>query len=220
MAAAAGAGGGSGAGGGKAAPMFNVTSRFKEAITLINGVAVSKFPLLLARIIGKLDTKSGRIFTPEEETQLQGLLSISAAALHTILDVCSYILEQAAYREASAEALGKHLTAAGVGEAQVGAFQRVWAGEGASLVEKLRARTMGAPMLLHSAKWQMHLQLGQSGLTRSKDSRALFELGLRDASVPEAEGASDEFMVEFTHDQLYEFFTKLERVQMQLDALS
>ena len=65
---------------------------------------------------------------------------------------------------------------------QAEAFMRVWDGEGAALVAKLRSRSMGAPMVLNKAKWQLHLQLGQSGLTRAKDSRAMFEFDLRDAA--------------------------------------
>lgn len=65
---------------------------------------------------------------------------------------------------------------------------RVWDGEGAALVAKLRSRAMGAPMVLNKAKWQLHLQLGQSGLTRAKDSRAMFELDLRNAADVEVRG--------------------------------
>ena len=31
---------------------------------------------------------------------------------------------------------------------------------------------------------------------------------------------ADNFMLEFSHDQLYDFFQKIERVQQQLDSLS
>lgn len=67
--------------------------------------------------------QSASIFTPDEEAQLQGLLSLTPAALHTVLEGCSYILEQAAYHQASPRKLGKQLVAAGVAEAQVRAPQ-------------------------------------------------------------------------------------------------
>lgn len=220
--AASGAGGaGAGAAASSADAMFNVTSRFKEAVTLVNRVADDKFPVLLARIIGKLgDKQSEGIFTPQEETQLQQLLSLDAHALHTILEGCSYILEKAAYHQAKARTLGKQLLAAGVTEAKATAFARVWEGEGKALVAKLRTRAMGAPMVLHAAKWEVHLQLGQSGLSRAKDSRAMFELDLRDADDVDDDTKRDNFMMEFSHDQLYDFFQKIERVQQQLDSLS
>ena len=181
------------------------------------------------------------IFSPEEEAQLQSLLALDGSKLSTILEGCSYILEQAAYHQTSASSLSKQLVAAGVQEAQAAAFGRVWKGEGAALVAKLRARSMGAPMVLNAAKWELHLQLGQSGLSRAKDARAMFELDLRDASNVEvgvsddvARGSAlipytwraqdtskaDNFMLEFSHDQLYDFFQKIERVQQQLDSLS
>ena len=181
------------------------------------------------------------IFSPEEEAQLQSLLALDGSKLSTILEGCSYILEQAAYHQTSASSLSKQLVAAGVQEAQAAAFGRVWKGEGAALVAKLRTRSMGAPMVLNAAKWELHLQLGQSGLSRAKDARAMFELDLRDASNVEvgvsddvARGSAlipytwraqdtskaDNFMLEFSHDQLYDFFQKIERVQQQLDSLS
>ena len=185
--------------------------------------------------------QAGAIFSPEEEAQLQSLLALDGSKLSTILEGCSYILEQAAYHQTSASSLSKQLVAAGVQEAQAAAFGRVWKGEGAALVAKLRTRSMGAPMVLNAAKWELHLQLGQSGLSRAKDARAMFELDLRDASNVEvgvsddvARGSAlipytwraqdtskaDNFMLEFSHDQLYDFFQKIERVQQQLDSLS
>ena len=214
------AGAGAGAGSATAEAMFNVTSRFREAVTLVNSVANDKFPLLLARIIGKVGIKADAIFSPEEEAQLQSLLALDGSKLSTILEGCSYILEQAAYHQTSASSLSKQLVAAGVQEAQAAAFGRVWKGEGAALVAKLRARSMGAPMVLNAAKWELHLQLGQSGLSRAKDARAMFELDLRDASNVEDTSKADNFMLEFSHDQLYDFFQKIERVQQQLDSLS
>jgi len=49
---------------------------------------------------------------------------------------------------------------------------------------------MGTPSVLDSTKWQLHLQLGQSGLTRAKDARAMFEFGLKDATTAEVGGVN------------------------------
>lgn len=50
-------------------------------------------------------------------------------------------------------------------------------------MSKIRATPFGAPFLLHSAKWEMHLKLGQSGLGRARDASALFEMELTHAGA-------------------------------------
>mmetsp|Transcript_156771 Transcript_156771/g.380773 ORF Transcript_156771/g.380773 Transcript_156771/m.380773 type:complete len:223 (-) Transcript_156771:54-722(-) len=215
---------------GAAQPMFNVTSRFKEAVGVINGVAADKFPLVLVRVIRKLHLKAERIFSDAEEAQLMALLSLSSAALHTALECASYVLEQAAYRNSGVDALASELKAAGFSDAHVASFQRVWGSEGRGFMDKLRARSLGGPLVLSATKWQMSLQLGSSGASRAKDTSALFEFSLAHAddaaasaaaggSAPAPEAAS-RFKLEFSGDQLYDFFARLEQVQEQLDALS
>lgn len=121
------------------------------------------------------------MFSTEEEQQLQLLFGQNAANLETVLEVCSYIFEQAVYEDIAADRLRAELVSAGVKEAQADAFGRVWTGEGPSLVEACRSKPLGTPMVLDTIKWQMNLALAHTGLSRAKDTAALFELGLKSA---------------------------------------
>ena len=76
------------------------------------------------------------------------------------------------------------------------------------------------------------MQMGQSTVSRRHDARAIFNFTLSEPSSKEENDATEEnaesklfstddhFAVEFTHEQLYEFFLKLEHLQGQLDTLS
>lgn len=71
------------------------------------------------------------------------------------------------------------------------------------------------PATLSSSQYRLHLVMGESNLTRLQDPCALFELGLTKAN-----GESEQVAVEFNHNEMYDLFLKLERMQEQLDGLS
>jgi hypothetical protein len=125
--------------------------------------------------------------------------------------------------------------------AQIQATMKVWQSEAANMLSKLRRRTLGGPKVLAGSSWTMNLQMGQSGLTRLTEPTAIFEMVLSDppsttdvsasrlalAALPHehsielsAQAPPEKFMLEFSHDELYEFFTSVERIQTQLDSLS
>jgi len=62
--------------------MFTASANIKKAVTLINNLDVSKFHLLLSRILQKLHLKEERTFSDEEEEKLQGAFDISAMILN------------------------------------------------------------------------------------------------------------------------------------------
>ena len=106
--------------------MFKVTAKLKAAIDLINGVSAEKFPLLLTRIIERLNVDGASAFSEDEEAKLQSMLSLTGAQLHTVLEACAFIFEQAAYQSVSADDLLGHLTEAGMSESQAAAAVAVW----------------------------------------------------------------------------------------------
>ena len=68
----------------------------------------------------------------------------------------------------------------------------------------------------------MHLHMGQSGLTKLKEPSAIFEMHLANpnSSADGPESADEQFQLEFSHEELYAFFLKMDRIQEQLDALT
>jgi hypothetical protein len=120
---------------------------------------------------------------------------------------------QAAYHLAKPAVLSQHLEKIGLEEEKIQVFVGMWTAHGKSVVEKLQSRTF-YPKQLDEVKWRLNLQIAQSSRTKMKLPNALFEFGIKDGEE------EDRVRVEFTHEELFKFYEKLETIQSQLDALS
>ncbi|XP_062571920.1 COMM domain-containing protein 10-like, partial [Saccostrea cucullata] len=70
------------------------TPAIKRAVVNINELDISKFPLLLTRILSKLHLKDERTFSEEEEEKLQSSLSLSDTELELVIHTLEFILHQ------------------------------------------------------------------------------------------------------------------------------
>jgi len=105
---------------------------------------------------------------------------------------------------------------------QCATFGSVWTAESAPYLAQLRARVLGAPLKLQDCAWRLSLGVGSSAGTSVKDATAVFDFSLA-ADAPSGAATSatvTSVSVEFTRDELLDFFTKLDRVQQQIDSLS
>eukprot|EP01117_Protostelium_nocturnum_P007075 TRINITY_DN253_c0_g1_i2.p1 TRINITY_DN253_c0_g1~~TRINITY_DN253_c0_g1_i2.p1 ORF type:complete len:204 (+),score=79.76 TRINITY_DN253_c0_g1_i2:601-1212(+) len=198
------------------ANIFGTNQRFKESVQLINSLPDGPFPRILLRLTQKLHLKNERPFSEEEEEKLGSILSLKPTEVQSVLDSTSFILEQAAYYAARPEILGLQLEHAGVSASKISAFQSVWTEGGSELIGKLRKQTI-VPKQLDQIGWRFHLQLSQNTLSKLKEPAAIFKFDLNSSTGNEAENES--FRLEFTPDELFNFFTKLELIQEQLDNL-
>uniref|UniRef100_A0A1A8CJA2 COMM domain containing 10 n=1 Tax=Nothobranchius kadleci TaxID=1051664 RepID=A0A1A8CJA2_NOTKA len=191
------------------------TQSIKEAVTFINEIDANKFPRLISRIIQKLHLKGERTFSEEEEQKLQAALSLDKRALNLVLETSAFILEQAAYHNIKPAALQQQLEVIHLNTEKAEVFSQSWAAAGPELVEKLK-RNIFAPKKLEHVGWQLNLQMAQSSQTRLKSPSAVLQLGIKS----EDSEAQENVFVEFNHQQLLEFYNKLEVVQGQLDSLT
>eukprot|EP01111_Echinosteliopsis_oligospora_P001816 TRINITY_DN1265_c0_g1_i1.p1 TRINITY_DN1265_c0_g1~~TRINITY_DN1265_c0_g1_i1.p1 ORF type:complete len:208 (+),score=47.38 TRINITY_DN1265_c0_g1_i1:214-837(+) len=200
--------------------LFNLTSRLKTAISIINNVNVARLPLLLSRVIRNLHNKNEKVFTEAEEAQLQNVIHLSSAELNNLLEVCAFIYEQAAYYSVSVSSLGVQLDKTGLASDRIQAFQKVWQEEAEALIIKLRTKSV-APHELEGVGWRLHLHLSQKGLARIKAPTAIFEMSISDNHHDSiADIKKDEKMIlEFDKSQLQQFYLMLEQIQDQLDIL-
>mmetsp|Transcript_28497 Transcript_28497/g.33703 ORF Transcript_28497/g.33703 Transcript_28497/m.33703 type:complete len:199 (+) Transcript_28497:18-614(+) len=197
------------------ADLIAVTSRMKEAGALINTIDASKFPFLLTRIVQKLHLRNESIFSDVEHEQLCGRFSLSDGELRTVLEALSYVFEQAAYHTIRPASLPDLLMETGMDEGHAAAVAEVWEEGATGLVAQLKEHTMSGPSSLTSSQYRLHLVMGESNLSTLQDPAALFELGLTSAN-----GDTEKVAVEFNHNEMYDLFLKLERIQEQLDGLS
>lgn len=76
---------------------------------------------------------------------------------------------------------------------------------------------------LQSNTYHLNMVMAQSGLTRLQEPTAFFELTLSNHEKKQQAGdapAEDKLCLEFSHSELYGFFSQLDRIQKQLDSLS
>ncbi|XP_034451011.1 COMM domain-containing protein 10 [Hippoglossus hippoglossus] len=191
------------------------TRSIKEAVTFINAIDVNKFSRLISRIIQKLHLKGEKTFSEEEEQKLQAALSLDKQALNLVLETAAFILEQAVYHNVKPASLQQQLEAVHLNPDKAEVFSQTWATAGPELVEKLKLNIF-APKKLEFVGWQLNLQMAQSSQAKLKSPSAVLQLGLR----KEDSEVQENVFVEFNHQELLEFYNKLEIVQGQLDSLT
>ncbi|XP_064390371.1 COMM domain-containing protein 10-like [Halichondria panicea] len=192
--------------------IFQATPKLKKASSLINRLESGRFSKLLSRVLQKVHLKEQRTFTPEEETKLQGALRLEPKDLELVLDTTTFIFQQAAYHLAKPALLKTHLQSIELDEEKVQVFVQAWTSQGKAIVEKLRTGTF-YPKQLEDVKWRLNLQMAQSTRSKMKQPNALFEFSVREGEEV------DKLKVEFSHDELFDFYQKLEAIQQQLDGL-
>jgi len=197
------------------AQLFTLTSNFKSAIALINGLEVPRLPVILSRIIRRLETNTDEPpFSEVEEAQLIKVLDITASELNSVLEACSFIFEQSAYYQIGAATLGSQLEKTSLGSAHKEAFQKVWQEESQALISRLKSKSL-FPSTLESTGWRLHLHLAQSNLSKVKQPSAIFEMDLQNDDQKK-----DKLILEFSKEELKKFYHQLETIQDQLDNLA
>lgn len=191
--------------------MFVKSARIQRAAALINELDSSKFPLLLSRILQKIHVKE-EVFTKEECSKLEISLSVDQEQLRLILQTLTFIFQQAAYHVAKPAVLSQQLQQIEINEEKVSTIVQAWVNNAKNVVEKLKKKTIASKQL-SDVNWELRLELAQSSLSKLKTPVGLVELTLESQNEPE------KLLMEFSHQELYSFYNKLEVIQSQLDAL-
>uniref|UniRef100_A0ABI7ZPA3 COMM domain containing 10 n=1 Tax=Felis catus TaxID=9685 RepID=A0ABI7ZPA3_FELCA len=187
----------------------------KKAVSLINAIDIGRFPRLLTRILQKLHLKAENSFSEEEEEKLQAAFSLEKQDLHLVLETVSFILEQAVYHSVKPAALQQQLESLHLRQDKAEAFGNAWSSMGQETVEKFRQRIL-APHKLETVGWQLNLQMAHSAQAKLKSPQAVLQLGVSG----EDSKSMEKVLVEFSHQELFDFYNKLETIQAQLDSLT
>lgn len=194
--------------------MFSETTSIKRAVDKINRIESPKYARILSRILQKIHLKDERPFSEEEEEKLRGVLDLDSPDVTLVLETTSFIVEQAAYHLAKPTNLSQQLKNIGLNEEKVALFEKSWTAQAKDVVERLRKKTL-MPNQLQEVNWRLNLQMAQADRTKMKSPNAMFEL-----VVSADNGGRDKIQMEFSHEELYQFYGQLETIQSQLDSLT
>eukprot|EP01100_Stratorugosa_tubuloviscum_P002346 TRINITY_DN1548_c0_g1_i1.p1 TRINITY_DN1548_c0_g1~~TRINITY_DN1548_c0_g1_i1.p1 ORF type:complete len:229 (-),score=83.12 TRINITY_DN1548_c0_g1_i1:67-699(-) len=203
-------------------PLFELTSKFRSCINMINSVDTAKLPLILIRIAQTLHLKEERSFNEVEQEKLQQVTGLSETDVQLLIDGCSFILEQAAYYNVAANGLAHELKTAGLNQDKCAAFMKVWESEREKIVVDMREQTIQSKVL-DSVNWSMHLQMSQTIQSKMKSPSVILEFTTKSSNTNNLEkklNENENFKIEFNHQQLFDFFQNLDKIQQQLDGLS
>ncbi|GLG99422.1 hypothetical protein R5R35_011088 [Gryllus longicercus] len=194
---------------------ITATPRLQRAVEIINNLDSSKFPLLLNRIAQALQAGSGggKVFTDEEEEKLQASLNLDHDSLKLLLESTSYIIEQAAYHMTK-PAVFHHslLETLKMNKDKAQTFVNTWSNTAKGIVEQLRKKSL-FPAQLEDIKWSLRLQTSSSTHGRQAVPKAVFQFGIKEND------SVNNVTVDFNHNELFEFYKKIEKIQAQLDNL-
>ena len=195
---------------------FKIATRFRSAAECINRIPIDKLNVLLSRIINGLNTNKSKMFNEAEESQLKSMFSLNDDELNLVIDSLSYIFEQSAYAGIAPEPLYDTLLQAGFDESHGKIIGRLWAAEASNFITKLKNKTIGHTTLVDTS-YHLNLITSDSRLNKQHEPTAIFEFAL---NQPSSNLDTEKLCVEFNHNELYSFFSQLERMQHQLDNLS
>ncbi len=181
---------------------------------------------MLQRVLSCVGTPAAS-FTEAEELQLAAVLpggseagsgSSSSSAVRTLLEGCAYLLETAAFHNLKTAAFGQALLQSGVSEERAVVFGGVWTAGSAAVVARLRARPLGAPLVLQGSSYRVALSLGSTAATDLRETGAVLELELAQGAA--AVQGREVLSLEMGRAELAELLSKLDAIQAQVDSLT
>ncbi|EFC49506.1 hypothetical protein NAEGRDRAFT_45670 [Naegleria gruberi] len=202
--------------------------RFSTAVALMNTIDPPQlfFKLLNHILLKKLSSENQSFSSLEKERLLETFPMIKNDKLLVLLiDGCSYVFEQALYNALNPEKLFQELTESqsGISETHAQAFQEAWRVKGREYMNTAKEHTLGGPVVLENFDWRLQMQISESDLSKMKIPNVLFEfttLDYQNKNTETMKPKEENIVVEFTKEELYGFFTKLEAIQNQLDKIS
>lgn len=184
----------------------------------MNNVDGTKVNGILGRVCAALATGNTRTFSQEEEEKLSNSLGLNAEDTQYLIQTVTHIIQQAAHGLVRPGVLGEHLTACKVSEEKASLFVEQWSTNAKPIIDTLKQQSLSQKQL-SDISWDLNIETASS--TRSRQGRAISVLQLS-LATPETKGdttQTEKVLLQFDHNQLYNFYDQLEKVQTQLDAL-
>jgi hypothetical protein len=193
------------------------TEQIKKAIKFINNIDTSKFRLLIQRIVQKLHLANETYFKEEEIEKLEKSFELTAENINLIINFIEFVFLQSAYFTIKPNQLEGKLSNLKLDEDKSLLIIEFWKENAKDIVDKLRETKSISHKKLIDIRWRLNLQLASDLKAKQKLTNALIEFQVdKDSS----DDTKENVIVEFTRDELYDFFLKLDIIQKQLDNLN
>lgn len=191
------------------------STRFSQAVKLINEADDESLSKLIPKICKNLCFKDDSTLSDDERAKIQSVFDMDILDVSLFLEAIEFVFQQAAYYGMKGKVLGKNLLKVSMDESKCKLFVDVWSDFAKVVIDSMRKHSF-ATKQLDSVDWHLGIQLSQDNKTEQKHTTSLFHFNLLDNSSQMIEKVD----LEFTHEELLEFYEKLEVLQGQLDALS
>lgn len=194
-----------------------------DAAKTTNSMPVEAFKSISRRVVRRLGSSSVALLTPSEEREAMSSLGLVSDELKSVVHLCSFMFEQAAYQMQRPEEFEKYLVQSiHVDASHAAAARAVWESEAASYVARLREKhILGGKSVLKDTTWNTQLCLAQKGeAPRSIQESTTAIIDLRLGGDDDSRSDESSLILESSHAELYDFFQKLQDVQRTIDKLS
>lgn len=192
------------------------TAQIAKAVELINAIETDRFMLLIQRILSKVHSATEHAFKPDELDKLEKSFSFTSENLTLVIDILEFIFLQAAYEIAKPAYLQSSLIKIKLSEEKANCIAELWKENAKEILEKIRQNKTISSQRLKSIKWRLHLNLATDYKTKQKTPTVLFDFNINNNQT----NRDQTVQVELNKEQLFDFFTKLEQIQMQIDGLN
>jgi hypothetical protein len=195
------------------------TDQIKKAINFINVIDNAKFRLLIQRIVQKLHLTNETYFKEDEIEKLENSLEINLENLNLIINFIEFVYLQSAYFTIKPNQLEEKLNNLKLNEEKTLLILELWKENAKEIVDKIRETKSISYKKLVDIRWRLNLQLASDLKSKQKLTNALVEFQIaRDSN--DVSSDKENVLVEFTRDELYDFFLKFDIIQKQLDNLN
>eukprot|EP01120_Amphizonella_sp_Union-15-10_P010734 TRINITY_DN43_c0_g1_i1.p1 TRINITY_DN43_c0_g1~~TRINITY_DN43_c0_g1_i1.p1 ORF type:complete len:178 (+),score=38.80 TRINITY_DN43_c0_g1_i1:111-644(+) len=173
---------------------FAETAQFQAAVQLISKISVQDFKKVLELLV------AGEQVPPK---------------VQTVQSWVQHVVERAAFEQLQPKRLAEELKAQ-IPETHLEALLRYYQHYQKEVLSKLE-HSSTVPTHLLDNSWRLHLNLAHDNLSTILEPYVFFQFKLGNPLDPNV--IEENFTVEFSHEDLYNFFLSLEDIQSQMDNL-
>eukprot|EP00056_Hartaetosiga_gracilis_P022716 m.32557 g.32557 ORF g.32557 m.32557 type:complete len:191 (+) comp9793_c0_seq1:35-607(+) len=189
--------------------VFERTAKLDRFVLVANGLDASRLKSLFSRTVDHFHSEEEAI-SREQKNQLVDSLGLALEDVQLVLETILFIVQTAAQNKFSGKSLAKHLNQLGLEDEHVRLLAGVWQMKGSAIITSLMQSGFYSAQL-DNITWSLDVEVANSAQGQTAIPNAKLQLNLTDG---------ESITVGMNEEQLELFYTQLEQIQSQLDALA